>query len=92
MATYLVERYWPGVTIERLIEALQRGRQVMEQMSEEGTPVREVSCVLIPSEDVVFSVYEALSAAAVRSFNQRSAIPVSRITDAIVVSPVSDCM
>ena len=25
--TYLVERYWPGVTIERLLAALERGRQ-----------------------------------------------------------------
>jgi hypothetical protein len=35
--TYLVERYWPGVTIERLLEVLERGRRVMEQMSGEGT-------------------------------------------------------
>jgi hypothetical protein len=42
--TYLVERYWPGVTSELLLKALDRGRQVMEEMSREGTPVRDLTC------------------------------------------------
>jgi uncharacterized protein DUF4242 len=84
--TYLVERYWPGVTSERLLEALQRGRRVMEQMRSEGTRVREISCTLIPREEVVFSVYEGPSAAAVRQLSERAGIPVSRIVEAITVT------
>ena len=83
MPTYLVERYWPGVTSELLLEALNRGRQVIEQMSVEGTRIRDISCTLIPGEEVVFSVYEAPSATAVRALNERAGIPVSRIVDAI---------
>ncbi len=86
MPTYLVERYWPGVTIERLLQALQRGRRVMEQMRGEGTQLRDISCTLIPAEEVVFSVYDAPSAAAVRQLNERAAIPVSRIVEAITVT------
>ena len=85
MPTYLVERYWPGVTSELLLEALKRGRQVIEQMSEGGTSVRDIGCILIPGEEVVFSVYEAPSATAVRALNERAGIPVSRIVDAIAV-------
>jgi Nickel responsive protein SCO4226-like len=81
--TYLVERYWPGVTSEQLLEALARERRVMEQISGEGTPVRSISCTLIPSEEVVFSVYEGPSAAAVCHLNERADIPVSRIIEAI---------
>jgi hypothetical protein len=84
--TYLVERYWPGVTRELLLEALDRGRQVMEQMSREGTRIRGISCTLIPGEEVVFSVFEGPSAAAVREFNQRADIPVSRIVEAIAMT------
>jgi hypothetical protein len=84
--TYLVERYWPGVTSELLLEALNRGRRVMEQMSGEGTPVRDISCTLIPSDEVVFSVYEGPSADAIRQLNQRAGIPVSRIVEAIAVT------
>jgi hypothetical protein len=81
--TYLVERYWPGVTSELLVEALNRGRRVMEEMSEEGTRVRDVSCTLIPAEEVVFSVYEGPSVDAVCKLNERAGIPVSRIVEAI---------
>lgn len=86
MPTYLVERYWPGVTMERLVQALERGRRVMEQMSGEGTSIRDVCCTLIPDEEVVFSVYEGPSAIAVRQFNERADIPVSRIVEAIEVA------
>ncbi len=85
MPTYLVERYWPGVTSELLLEALNRGRRVMEEMSGEGTPIRDISCTLIPGEEVVFSVYEGPSAEAVRQFNQRADILVSRIVEAIAI-------
>jgi hypothetical protein len=83
---YLVERYWPGVTRDLLVEALSRGRQVMEQMSREGTLVRDISCILIPGEEVVFSVYAGPSAAAVRQLNERAGIPVSRIVEVIAVA------
>jgi hypothetical protein len=86
MPTYLVERYWPGATIERLLEALERGRRVMEEMRGEGTPIRDISCTLLPGEEVVFSFYEGPSAAAVRQLNERVGIPVSRIVEAIAVT------
>jgi Protein of unknown function (DUF4242) len=90
MPTYLVERYWPGVTSERLLEALERGRLVMEQMSREGTRVRDISCTLIPAEEVVFSVYEGPSVAAVRRLNERAGMPVSRIVEVIAVTGDQD--
>ncbi len=86
MRTYLVERYWPGVTVEQLHAALRRGRRVMEQMTSEGTCVRDVSCTLIPSEEVVFTVYQGPSAAAVRELNERAGIPVSRIVEALTMT------
>lgn len=86
MPTYLVERYWPGVTSGQLLEALQRGRRVMEEMSGEGTQVHDVSCTLVPGEEVVFSVYAGPSATAVQQFNERASIPFSRIVEAIAVT------
>jgi Protein of unknown function (DUF4242) len=84
--TYLVERYWPGVTSELLLEALSRGRRVIEQMSAEGTRVRDITSVLVPGEEVVFSVYQGPSVEAVRQLNERAGIRVSRIVEAIWVS------
>ena len=83
MPTYLVERYWPGVTIELFFKALNRGRRTTEQTSDEGTFIRNVTNILIPSEEVVFSLYEGPSPAAVRQFNERADIPLSRMVEAI---------
>jgi hypothetical protein len=55
-------------------------------MRGEETRVRHVSCILIPGEEVVFSVYDGPSAAAVLQLNERAGIPVSRIVDAIAVT------
>lgn len=85
MPTYLVERYWPGVTSELLVEALSKGRKVMRQMRAEGTPVDHVTSILIPAEEVVFFMYEGPSAAAILELNERAAMPVSRIVDALPV-------
>jgi hypothetical protein len=74
--TYLVERYWPGVTSELLLEALKRGRRVMEEMRGEGMRLRHMTTILIPGEEVVFSVYEGPSTAIVRQLNERAGIPV----------------
>ena len=85
MPMYLVERYWPGVTREVLLEALSRERRVMGEMNVEGGHVHDISCTLIPVEEVVFSVYEGPSVAAVRLLNERAVIPVSRIVEAFAV-------
>jgi hypothetical protein len=84
--TFLVERYWPGVTFERLREALKRSRRVMEAMRAEGTYLGEISCTFIPGEEVVFSVYESPTASAVRQLNQRASIPVSRLVEVIAIT------
>jgi hypothetical protein len=84
--TYLVERYWPGVTSQKLLEALQRVRRVMEEMTSEGTRVHDISCTLIPREEVVFSVYDGPSAIAVQQLNERAGIPFSRIVEVIAVT------
>jgi hypothetical protein len=83
--TYLVERYWPGVTLEQLLEALERGQRAMDEMSREGTRIHDISCTFIPGEEVVFSVYEGPSDLDVLHLNERAGIPVSRIVNAIVV-------
>jgi hypothetical protein len=58
----------------------------MEQMRVEGTRVRDITSIFIPAEEVVFSVYEGPSAAAVRELNERADIPVSRIVEAITIA------
>jgi len=85
---YLVESYWPGVTSDLLIKAFDRTRHLIADMARRGTRIRDVTCILIPAEEVVFSVYEGPSATAVRELSERAGIPVSRIVDAIAITGV----
>jgi len=48
--------------------------------------VRDITSILIPGEEVVFSIYEGPSAAAVRHLNERAGVPVSRIVEAITIA------
>jgi hypothetical protein len=74
------------VTSEQLLEAFRRACQVMEEMRGEGMQVRDISCTLIPGEEVVFSVYDGPSAIVVQQLNERAEIPFSRIVEAVMVT------
>lgn len=78
--TYLVERYWPGVTEAVLVAALERATAVSSDKV-----LRHVHSVLIPSEEVVFSVFEAASAADVESANRLADAPFERVVEAVAV-------
>jgi len=83
--TFLVEQYWPGAKIERLLDALERSPDDGADRQRRNTP-RHIGSIFIPDEEVVLSLYEAPSAAAVGELNERASIPVSRIVEAIVVT------
>ncbi len=72
--TYLVERYWPGVTEAALAAALERATA-----GSSGKRLRHVHSVLVPSDEVVFSVFQAASAADVEDANQLAEAPFERV-------------
>ena len=78
--TYLVERYWPGVTEEALADALERATA-----GSSDKRLCHVHSVLIPSEEVVFSVFQAASAADVESANRLADAPFERVIEAVAV-------
>ncbi len=86
MPTFIVERYWPGVTKEQLTQALIRSQQVIAQMNQAGVGVRHLRSALLPGEEVVFSLYEGPSAEAVREANERAGIHFDRIVEAIEIA------
>ena len=83
--TYLVERYWPGVTEAALAQALERA------IAGSGDKrLYHVHSVLIPSEEVVFSVFQAASAADVESANRLADAPFERVVEAVAVGLALD--
>jgi hypothetical protein len=85
--TYLVERYWPGideVQLRGLLPALDREASAMR---EEGKAVAHVGSILMPADQVVFTLIAAVSEAAVRELNERVHMPIDRVAEAIQLLP-----
>jgi len=85
LTTYLVERYWPGVDVDALRAAIPRLEAAAREMTDEGTRVEHVGSILMPVDEVVFSLFTASDPAAVRRLNERADLPVDRIATAIAL-------
>lgn len=85
--TFLVERYWPGVDLALLRDALPRLEAAARAMTAEGRRVEHVGSILMPVDQVVFSLIAAGDEAAVRQLNERAQLPADRIAEAIPLPP-----
>jgi len=85
--TYLVERYWPGideVQLRGLLPALDREASAMR---EEGKVVEHLGSILMPADQVVFTLIDAANETAVRELNARVHMPIDRVAEAIRLLP-----
>ena len=83
--TFLVERYWPGVDeaiARNVVSSLERAARAM---TAEGVPVEHVGSILMPADQVVFSLIEAVDEQAARQVNERADVPLDRIAAAIAL-------
>ncbi len=78
--TYLVERYWPGVSRGDLIERLTRAVECAQEMRAQGAQIRYVETMLIPSEDTVLCLFEADGPDRVARLNRVADLPFDRIS------------
>ena len=83
--TFLVERYWPGIDLGRLGALLPRLDAAARTMTAEGTPVEHIGSILMPVDEVVFSLIAAGDEGVVRRVNERAGLPVDRIAVAIAL-------
>ena len=83
MTTFLVERYWPGIDATTLRGLLPRLEALARAMTSDGTPVEHLGSILMPVDEVVFSLFAASDEGLVRDLNARAALPVDRIAEAI---------
>ncbi|MFI6680341.1 nickel-binding protein [Kribbella sp. NPDC050470] len=82
MITYIVERQLPGVATGDVTAAAVRARDAADQLTREGTPVRYIGSVYVPSDGSCHCLFEASSETAVRQVNEIAAIPLERIAPA----------
>ena len=75
--TFLVERYWPGIDLARLRDVLPRLEAAARAMTAEGSRVEHVGSILMPVDQVVFSLIAADDESA-RPAAQRASRPARR--------------
>jgi Protein of unknown function (DUF4242) len=86
MPCYLVERYLPRTTPERLATTALRAKQAAEQLSVKGATVRYLQSTFLPQDEMCFCLFEANSAHAVAEANEAAGLPYERISEAIHLS------
>jgi uncharacterized protein DUF4242 len=83
---YVVERYVPGMTASELRRHIFRAGQAAAALSEEGTPVRHLSSLIVPGDESCYCHFEAVSPEAVEEANVRAGAPFARVVEAYQIS------
>ncbi|HWP62919.1 MAG TPA: nickel-binding protein [Candidatus Binatia bacterium] len=83
-ATFLVERYWPGITEAAFRATHERLRTSAEALRREGIEVAHLRSALAQDDEVVF-FFRASSMAEVAEANRRGGVPFDRIVPVVEV-------
>lgn len=87
MPTYLVERYVPGMRLDRIREGVGRCRQAAVAMRAAGLAVRHVQSLVLVEDELCLCRFTATSADLVEQVNRRGDFAYSRISLARSVTP-----
>ncbi|MGH2727911.1 MAG: nickel-binding protein [Actinomycetota bacterium] len=82
---YLVECYWPGVSVEKLARIGGRARAVASTL---GTDVVFLGSILVPDDETVFCLFEGREDD-VRAVTLRAGFPFERIVESLRIDPGS---
>jgi hypothetical protein len=78
--TYLVEHYRPGLSSEELAAWAARVRDTARELERETKAVRYVGATIVPADESMLCIVEAVSEQLVRDVYTRAEIPFERIT------------
>lgn len=89
MPTYLVERYVPGMRLDRIRQGVSRCRQATNEMRAEGLAIRHVQSLVVIEDELCLCRFTAASTDLVEEANRRGDFPYSRISLAQAVGTSS---
>jgi hypothetical protein len=76
---YLAECYWPGMTVPRVAQTVQRVQRAAETLTVEGIDFRYVSAFVVPEDEIAFCLFDAGSKKVVEEACRRADLPCDRI-------------
>ncbi|HEU0021876.1 MAG TPA: nickel-binding protein [Dehalococcoidia bacterium] len=87
MGVYLVDRVFPGATLEQIIEAQRAVVEMSQRFAARGEYVRYLRSIYIPGESRCLCLFEAPDAQRVEEVNEVARAPFTRIIEAVDLSP-----
>jgi len=87
MATYMVDRNLPGITMDQLAAAQKAAIEMGKKLTAEGKPVRYIRSTFVPSESHCMCLFEARSPEVVKELNDKAKIPYTRVVEAADLTP-----
>lgn len=87
MAVYMVERSLKNISMDELSGAQAAAIDTAAEMTATGTPVRYIRSTFVPGDGRCMCLFEAESENAVRSLNDKAAIPYDQVIPALDLAP-----
>jgi hypothetical protein len=81
MRSYLVELYQPAGLAHGF--ATERAREAADQLTSEGTRVRHLLSIFVPSDETCFHLFEGPSAEAIGEVSRRAQLDHDRIVEVL---------
>jgi hypothetical protein len=82
-SSYLVEHYWPGVTVEAFRGATERVRAAAAAMAREGAYIRFLHSTMVPADEAAFCAFDATSAELVEQAYARAGVRFERLVETV---------
>lgn len=83
--TYLLECYQPGLERAAVESVIDRALAAAANLREEGRKVEYVGAIFVPEDEVVFHVFAAESADAVREASARASVEYERVVESVAL-------
>ena len=83
MKTFAVKRSLPGITMEQLGDAQKAAIEMSNQLTEEGTDVKYIRSNFSPGDFSCTCIFEAINEEAVKTVNEKAAIPFDKIIEVL---------
>ncbi len=87
MTVYMVDRDLPGIAMADLAAAQGRAISTAAEFQAQGKPVSYIRSIFVPGESHCMCLFDATDAALVAELNDVAAIPYTRITEALDLTP-----
>jgi hypothetical protein len=82
-STFLVEHYWPGVTVESFRAAAERVGEAADALAREGAAIRFLHSTVVPADEAAFCAFDAASAALVEEAYARAGVGFERLVETV---------